>query len=181
MEKEKGGKRGVADLTEEQVADFKEAFRLFDRDGDGFLPLWMHWRVSFPGSITIQELETVLRSLGQTPTKEHSLLFPHASFLNSLTPRTLLLLWSKRLIRMGTVKSISMSSLYSFRLNLFWPQISHHDGCKDVHNWRRDHTSFPGFWQKSGWIYRSCWIEASYAHAWWGINSQGGLCVSFPI
>lgn len=32
----------MADLTEEQVADFKEAFRLFDRDGDGFLPLWMH-------------------------------------------------------------------------------------------------------------------------------------------
>jgi len=43
-------------LTEEQIAEFKEAFRLFDRDGNG--------------NITIQELETVMRSLGQTPSKE---------------------------------------------------------------------------------------------------------------
>eukprot|EP01128_Nolandella_sp_AFSM9_P000065 TRINITY_DN10100_c0_g1_i1.p1 TRINITY_DN10100_c0_g1~~TRINITY_DN10100_c0_g1_i1.p1 ORF type:complete len:158 (+),score=46.94 TRINITY_DN10100_c0_g1_i1:47-520(+) len=44
------------DLTEEQIADFRDAFKLFDRDSDG--------------NITIQELETVLRSLGQTPTKD---------------------------------------------------------------------------------------------------------------
>jgi calmodulin len=42
-------------LTEEQIAEFKEAFALFDKDGDG--------------SITTKELGTVMRSLGQTPTE----------------------------------------------------------------------------------------------------------------
>ena len=45
-------------LTEEQIAEFKEAFSLFDKDGDG--------------SITSKELGTVMRSLGQNPT-EHEL------------------------------------------------------------------------------------------------------------
>ena len=42
-------------LTEDQVAEFKEVFSLFDRDQDG--------------SITSKELETVMRSLGQNPTE----------------------------------------------------------------------------------------------------------------
>jgi calmodulin len=42
-------------LTDEQIGEFKEAFSLFDKDGDG--------------SITIQELGTVMRSLGQNPTE----------------------------------------------------------------------------------------------------------------
>merc|ERR1712122_474547 len=42
-------------LTEEQIAEFKEAFSLFDKDGDG--------------TITTKELGTVMRSLGQTPTE----------------------------------------------------------------------------------------------------------------
>lgn len=37
-------------LTEEQIAEFKEAFSLFDKDGDG--------------TITTKELGTVMRSLG---------------------------------------------------------------------------------------------------------------------
>ncbi|GMR33022.1 hypothetical protein PMAYCL1PPCAC_03217 [Pristionchus mayeri] len=41
-------------LTPEQIAEFKEAFSLFDRDGDG--------------SITTKDLGTVMRSLGQKPT-----------------------------------------------------------------------------------------------------------------
>ncbi|SJK86197.1 calmodulin [Babesia microti strain RI] len=42
-------------LNEEQIAEFKEAFSLFDKDGDG--------------NITTKELGTVMRSLGQNPTE----------------------------------------------------------------------------------------------------------------
>eukprot|EP01132_Coremiostelium_polycephalum_P006765 gene6765-8390_t len=42
-------------LTEEQISEFKEAFALFDKDGDG--------------CITTKELGTVMRSLGQNPTE----------------------------------------------------------------------------------------------------------------
>ncbi|KAG8044517.1 hypothetical protein GUJ93_ZPchr0067g6548, partial [Zizania palustris] len=42
-------------LTDEQIAEFKEAFSLFDKDGDG--------------CITTKELGTVMRSLGQNPTE----------------------------------------------------------------------------------------------------------------
>merc|ERR1712118_2012 len=42
-------------LTEEQIAEFKEAFSLFDKDGDC--------------TITTKELGTVMRSLGQNPTE----------------------------------------------------------------------------------------------------------------
>ncbi|KAF3816362.1 hypothetical protein GH733_014535 [Mirounga leonina] len=42
-------------LTEEQIAEFKEAFSPFDKDGDG--------------TITTKELGTVMRSLGQNPTE----------------------------------------------------------------------------------------------------------------
>eukprot|EP01121_Diplochlamys_sp_Union-15-3_P010048 TRINITY_DN2777_c0_g1_i1.p1 TRINITY_DN2777_c0_g1~~TRINITY_DN2777_c0_g1_i1.p1 ORF type:complete len:150 (+),score=46.84 TRINITY_DN2777_c0_g1_i1:53-502(+) len=45
----------VDQLTEEQIAEFKEAFSLFDKDGDG--------------AITTKELGTVMRSLGQNPTE----------------------------------------------------------------------------------------------------------------
>nr|XP_010917630.2 calmodulin [Elaeis guineensis] len=48
---------GVMDiLTEEQISEFQEAFCLFDKDGDG--------------CITLEELATVIRSLGQNPTEE---------------------------------------------------------------------------------------------------------------
>ncbi|KAG1838149.1 hypothetical protein DFJ58DRAFT_814683 [Suillus subalutaceus] len=43
------------ELSEEQIAEFKEAFALFDIDGDG--------------SITTKELGTVMRSIGQNPTE----------------------------------------------------------------------------------------------------------------
>ena len=45
----------IAILTEEQITVFKEAFSLFDEFGDG--------------KITAKELGTVMRSLGQKPTK----------------------------------------------------------------------------------------------------------------
>nr|CDS31325.1 calmodulin 1 (phosphorylase kinase delta) [Hymenolepis microstoma] len=41
-------------LTDEEVASFKAAFSLFDKDGDG--------------SVTIEELGEVMRSLGLNPT-----------------------------------------------------------------------------------------------------------------
>ncbi|XP_041016591.1 calmodulin-like protein 11 [Juglans microcarpa x Juglans regia] len=43
-------------LSEEQIAEFQEAFCLFDKDGDG--------------SITIEELANAIRSLDQNPTQE---------------------------------------------------------------------------------------------------------------
>merc|ERR550537_1984237 len=43
-------------LTEDQVEEFKEAFALFDKDGDG--------------TITADELGVVMRSLGRNPTHE---------------------------------------------------------------------------------------------------------------
>jgi calmodulin len=45
----------VSELTEEQINEFKEAFSLFDKDGDG--------------TITTKELGTAMRSLGQNPTE----------------------------------------------------------------------------------------------------------------
>uniref|UniRef100_A0A2K5HYP3 EF-hand calcium-binding domain-containing protein 11 n=1 Tax=Colobus angolensis palliatus TaxID=336983 RepID=A0A2K5HYP3_COLAP len=45
----------VGQLTEEQIAEFKEAFSLFDKDGDG--------------TITTKKLGAVMTSLGQNPTE----------------------------------------------------------------------------------------------------------------
>lgn len=45
----------VNSLTSEQIEEFREAFSLFDRNGDG--------------TITTTELGTVMRSLGQNPTE----------------------------------------------------------------------------------------------------------------
>ncbi|CAD6236292.1 unnamed protein product [Miscanthus lutarioriparius] len=42
-------------LSEDQITEFKEAFSLFDKDGNGY--------------ITTKELGTVMRSLGQNPTE----------------------------------------------------------------------------------------------------------------
>ncbi|XP_033764298.1 calmodulin-A-like [Pecten maximus] len=43
-------------LPPEQIAEFKEAFDLFDKDGDG--------------RVSARELETVMKSLGQEPTEQ---------------------------------------------------------------------------------------------------------------
>lgn len=43
-------------LTMDQIAEFKEAFLIFDKDGDG--------------SISVKEIGTVMRSLGQNPSDD---------------------------------------------------------------------------------------------------------------
>ena len=43
------------ELTEDEIAEFKEAYSLYDTDGDG--------------AITSEELGTIMRSLGQDPTE----------------------------------------------------------------------------------------------------------------
>ena len=45
----------TSQMTEEQIAEYKEAFSVFDKNGDG--------------AITRDELGTVMRSLGQNPTE----------------------------------------------------------------------------------------------------------------
>lgn len=46
----------IIQLTDRQIADLRQAFNLFDKDGDGH--------------ITAKELGVVMKSLGQSPTKE---------------------------------------------------------------------------------------------------------------
>ena len=50
------GSNILENLTDEQIAEFKEAFQIFDKEGDG--------------SITTKELGTVMRSLGQNPSDD---------------------------------------------------------------------------------------------------------------
>lgn len=55
-------------LSEDQVAEFKEAFMLFDKDEDG--------------TITMAELGVVMRSLGQRPTGTKMLFFSESTWTN---------------------------------------------------------------------------------------------------
>lgn len=48
-------KEEKCELTQEQIAEFREAFKIFDKDGDG--------------RITVKELGTVMKSLGQYPSQ----------------------------------------------------------------------------------------------------------------
>jgi len=53
--KKKENEELIKELTPDQIREFREAFKLFDRDGDG--------------QVTSTELGTVMRSLGQNPTE----------------------------------------------------------------------------------------------------------------
>lgn len=46
----------VNSLSKEQIAEFKDAFLVYDKDGDG--------------TMSIKELGSVMRSLGQNPTEQ---------------------------------------------------------------------------------------------------------------
>ncbi|RWW57188.1 hypothetical protein BHE74_00036037 [Ensete ventricosum] len=54
-------------LTDDQIAEFKEAFSLFDKDGDGLNPPGSHFVLHL--FFTTRSLGTVMRSLGQNPTE----------------------------------------------------------------------------------------------------------------
>ncbi len=61
-------------LTEEQIAEFKEAFSLFDKDGDGTITtkelglIRRTFRLISWNKFSL-EIGTVMRSLGQNPTE----------------------------------------------------------------------------------------------------------------
>jgi Ca2+-binding EF-hand superfamily protein len=76
-------------LTEEQIADLKEAFAMFDINGDGKIDLYDVYRYYIiverdagschlrppppthpPGTIELHELQQVMRKLGQNPTED---------------------------------------------------------------------------------------------------------------
>ena len=46
----------ISNLSDDQIFEFKEAFQIFDKDGDG--------------SITTNELGNVMRAFGQNPSEE---------------------------------------------------------------------------------------------------------------
>ena len=59
-------------MTEEQIAEFKEAFSLFDKDGDGTIRIKEFGMKFFSFSdmyLPKYSLGTVMRSLGQNPTE----------------------------------------------------------------------------------------------------------------
>lgn len=73
----------ASDLTDEQEEEFREAFSLFDKDGDG--------------CITCKELGTVMRSLGQNPTQsELQVSGMRFSFVLSLVIEILIVLKSSK-------------------------------------------------------------------------------------
>ena len=63
----------------EQVAEFKEAFAIFDREGDGIVHFHSPFSMirllaetqlcTLSGVITVKKLGNVLRALGQNPTE----------------------------------------------------------------------------------------------------------------
>uniref|UniRef100_A0A1Y1N1I6 EF-hand domain-containing protein n=1 Tax=Photinus pyralis TaxID=7054 RepID=A0A1Y1N1I6_PHOPY len=82
-------------LSEDQVAEFKEAFMLFDKDEDG--------------TITMAELGVVMRSLGQRPTGFY-LIALFVIYPPSVSQRRNCETWSTRSTRMETERSSSTSS-----------------------------------------------------------------------
>ena len=59
-------------LTEEQIAEYKEAFMTFDKDGTG--------------SISVKDLGTLMRTLGLSPTGKSSRFIRYRSIKYGLIP-----------------------------------------------------------------------------------------------
>ena len=58
------------DFNDEQVMEFREAFGLFDRDGDGTITTKASAALSVVVNCVAQELGTVMKSLGQNPNEQ---------------------------------------------------------------------------------------------------------------
>lgn len=71
----------VNSLSKEQIAEFKDAFLVYDKDGDG--------------TMSIKELGSVMRSLGQNPTEQElqDMINETVRMSPPLPPTPSLLLW----------------------------------------------------------------------------------------
>lgn len=101
--------------------EFKEAFSLFDKDGDG--------------TITTKELGTVMRSLGQNPTEaelQDMINEVDADGENSIKPQKLPAVYTVTVLDVSSSNVLLLNFFFFFRKwNDRLPRVSDHDGQED--------------------------------------------------